>query len=394
MTDILFVYIVGMFNVHLKLGALSAALGHRTLCRIILSIERLVLKGKEKLVSSSPSPSVIPAVSTSASVGSSPSLPSVSDNDKLRDYVHSFLSSFLSQSGSVGINPSSFSAPTVVPDSAPPVQGVAGGLGAGSLNKGRLTEPSGVVPLFQEETPPPPTPPHHNVSMHDVAYDRFGVVRVSGFHVLGLGLVTSSFSSGIDQLRVRSDSGVSSVSVSSALSLSDLLFPLSDSGFASFLCFHCSSSSFLFLFFLWFSYYCSFSSSYCASLFSSYSCSFCSVIVFVCSSSFCSFSPSSSWFSSCFCFRGLCSLCFLVQLCCFYSFLPFALCSYSWGFCSSFLFCSFGSLFPSSLFLSFISSASSSSSSFLDFASFQARTLGLSVEYQTLACWFVQSGWY
>ena len=58
----------------------------------------LVLKGKKKPVSSVPSssPLVTPVVSSIASVGSSPSLPSVSDEDRIKDYVHSFLSSFFS----------------------------------------------------------------------------------------------------------------------------------------------------------------------------------------------------------------------------------------------------------------------------------------------------------
>ena len=98
--------------------------------------------------------SITPAVSTTASVGSSPSLPSMSTDGKLWDYVHSFLATCLSQSGSVGTNPS-FAAPAVVPDSGPPLRGVTGGLGADILNRGRLTKPSGVVPPSQEEHPPP-----------------------------------------------------------------------------------------------------------------------------------------------------------------------------------------------------------------------------------------------
>ena len=119
--------------------------------------ETLVSKRKKKPVSTAPSssPSIATAVSTTAFVGSSSSLPSISTDDKLGDYLHSFLANFLSQSGSVGANPSSFAAPAVVPDLASPWQGVAGGLGADILIRGRLTEPSGVVPLSQEETHPP-----------------------------------------------------------------------------------------------------------------------------------------------------------------------------------------------------------------------------------------------
>ena len=43
MTDILFVYNVGLFSVHLMLGALSAALGHLNLCRIIFNIRSFLL---------------------------------------------------------------------------------------------------------------------------------------------------------------------------------------------------------------------------------------------------------------------------------------------------------------------------------------------------------------
>ena len=137
----------------------------------------LALKGKKPVFSASSSPSVSLAVSTVVPVGSPIALPSVSVDAKIKDYVHSLLSSFFSQSGSVVINPS-LSAPTVVPDSDPPIRGVAGGLWAAILNRHLLTEPSGVVPPLQEETPPPPPPPPppptHNVYLHDVDYDRLG----------------------------------------------------------------------------------------------------------------------------------------------------------------------------------------------------------------------------
>ena len=105
--------------------------------------------------------------------------------------------SFLSQLGSIGINPASFSALAVVPDLAPPLRGATGGVGAAILISGRLTDPPGVVPPLQEETPPP------NVSLHVVAYDRFGVVRISGSHVPGLGVDTFAISSGIGRLGVH-----------------------------------------------------------------------------------------------------------------------------------------------------------------------------------------------
>ena len=60
----------------------------------------------------------------------------------------------------------------MVPDSAPLGRGATGGLGAVTINRGRLPESSGMVPPTQEKNP------SHNVSVHDVNYVRFGVVRI------------------------------------------------------------------------------------------------------------------------------------------------------------------------------------------------------------------------
>ena len=89
----------------------------------------LVSKGKKKPVSSAPpsSPSISPAGSTVASVGSSHPIPLVMMTRLRIMCTHSVLSSFFSRSGSLGVNPSSFSAPTMVPDSASQVRGVTGG---------------------------------------------------------------------------------------------------------------------------------------------------------------------------------------------------------------------------------------------------------------------------
>ena len=87
-------------------------------------------------------------------VGSSPSLLSVSD-DKIHDYVHSFLTSFLSQPGSIGISPAPFSAPAVVPDMASLLRGAAAGVGANLPMMGWPTEPPGVVPPGMDQPPPP-----------------------------------------------------------------------------------------------------------------------------------------------------------------------------------------------------------------------------------------------
>ena len=118
----------------------------------------LVSKGKKSTTPSSSSFSsfpLVPAVTVTTTVA--PPLPHLASAERIKDYVHCFLTNFLSQSGIIGsdINPS-FSAPPVVPDWAPPLWGVAGGLWADTLYRGRLTEPSGVVPpTSQEETPRP-----------------------------------------------------------------------------------------------------------------------------------------------------------------------------------------------------------------------------------------------
>ena len=68
----------------LEVRCSSAALGHQTLYRIILNIKKtLVSKGKKQVLSAPSYPLVTPAVSTSESVVSSPSLPSVSDETSL-----------------------------------------------------------------------------------------------------------------------------------------------------------------------------------------------------------------------------------------------------------------------------------------------------------------------
>ena len=85
----------------------------------------LVSKGKKKTPSSSPLKQ--PAVQTTAPVA--PSTLPASTEDQLKQYVHSFLSDFLSQSGQLGTNPF-FSAPPAVPNSASLSREVAVGLGA------------------------------------------------------------------------------------------------------------------------------------------------------------------------------------------------------------------------------------------------------------------------
>ena len=118
----------------------------------------LVSKGRKKSATavSTASASSTPEVSTVSSVVNQPALPSVSDDENISDYVQSFLSRFLSQSGILGTNPF-VSAPSVVPQSSPPSWGATGGGGAASLNRGRPTEASGKVPpVMQEDQIPPP----------------------------------------------------------------------------------------------------------------------------------------------------------------------------------------------------------------------------------------------
>ena len=68
----------------------------------------LVAKGIKKLASATPSftPSLTPVVSSISSLVSQPALPSVSDDQKINEYVHSILSSFLSQTSDMSTNPS------------------------------------------------------------------------------------------------------------------------------------------------------------------------------------------------------------------------------------------------------------------------------------------------
>ena len=84
-------------------------------------------RGKKPASASAPGSS-LPAVTSSQLVGSPVRLPSFADFDRLKQAVVSTLQN-LSQSGSLGINPFSFSAPLPVPDSAPHQRGATGGDG-------------------------------------------------------------------------------------------------------------------------------------------------------------------------------------------------------------------------------------------------------------------------
>ena len=180
----------------------------------------LVSKGNRK-VTTSPS---VPA--TTAPVVSLPSLPVVSE-DQLRSYVHSVLANLLSQSGSVGPNLLS-TAPPAVPNSAPMSIGAAGGLSSDTPFEVPITDSPGVVlPTNQEDLLPPP-----NVSVCVPNLVMSGVSSMGGSLSSGHG---HSFSAarGMDQLRVVGVAPSANVTVDSALSPGSLLFPFSDSGFAS-----------------------------------------------------------------------------------------------------------------------------------------------------------------
>ena len=85
-----------------------------------------------------------PAVASSPLLGFPPRLPSISDDDKIRNVVLSVLQN-LSQSSSVGTSPFSFAAPSPILDYTPHERGVTWGDGGPKPhNVGGLTRSSGV----------------------------------------------------------------------------------------------------------------------------------------------------------------------------------------------------------------------------------------------------------
>ena len=131
-----------------------------------------------------------------------------------------FLAEFLSPSGQLGTNVSSFADPPAVLDSAPLIRGAAGGLGAVTPTGVPPTEsPGEVLPMIQEDVPPP----NFNVRVSD-SVARSWVVSLGGPLDPGLGPVTR-FSDGTDQLRVTGVSLGAYVNVAPALSPRSLLFP-------------------------------------------------------------------------------------------------------------------------------------------------------------------------
>ena len=279
---------------------------------------------------------------------------------------------------------------------------------------------------YQKDNIPPPAP-NVSVSLHASPLDRSGLVRVMGSPFPSFGLLTGT-PGGTDQLRVSGDPVIVNLPTASALSPSDLLFPFLDSGvvFASF--------SFLFSLFFYFASAPSLfpllpssvsfaPPSYVSSgggggglpsvapslppssvpLFS-----LLSVVPSVISMSVTPPSlsaplpPSVSAFSSVslpgpaplsapsipFSLPSVLSSSFLSSLPTPPAPLvpPSSSSSFPLGHPSA------TALPPLSSSSSFSFSAVSSSSSFLDFAAFQARSLGLSSEYQSLVCWYFHSG--
>ena len=198
----------------------------------------LVSKGKKSSLStpSSSSPLVPPSATPSVvSSSPSPALSAIADDEKIKQYVQSVLANMLSQQSNqanLGFNPF-LSAPLEVPD-IPPL-GSIWGRGSESLKRGRFASPSGVVPPAKDVMPP------INVSVQS-SVASLGVDSLPGSPFPPLGEFTP-VSGSQDQLRSRGMSGFTQHivstdihdvphSVSSAFDPS-LLFPFSDSGFSS-----------------------------------------------------------------------------------------------------------------------------------------------------------------
>ena len=165
-----------------------------------------------------------------------PTLSSLADDTKIKEYVHSVLASMLNQPGSqvnLGFNPF-ISAPLEVPDI--PSQESTGGRGSESLIRGRFASPSGVVPPPSEDVMPP-NPMSVPFNVVSSGLDRFSG---SPFPPLG---DSTPVNVRPDQLRDRSDLGFTQHVIAadvhhvlrsvSSFDPTSLLFPFSDSGFSS-----------------------------------------------------------------------------------------------------------------------------------------------------------------
>ena len=182
----------------------------------------LVAKGKRNPPSPSPSPPVTVVAPTSLDTSSS----ELFSEDRLRQLMHSMFKDLLP--ASVGTNPSS-TAPSAVPDSATRCTEATGGLQSVTPFEAPSMESPGVVlPTTSGSTSPLP----HTVSVCVSYVDRSGFSNLGGPLNSGVG-ITISVSRGMDQLCVVNVAPSAVTTVASALSPGSLLFPFSDSGFAS-----------------------------------------------------------------------------------------------------------------------------------------------------------------
>ena len=175
----------------------------------------LVTKGKRITPSPSPPPPVTVVATTS--LDTSPS--ELFSEDRLRQLMFKDL-----MPASIGTTPSS-TAPPAVPDSATKCKEATGELQSVTPFEATTMESPGVVLLMTQVDLPPP----HTVSVCVSYVDSSGFSNLGGPLTYGVGL-TISVSRGTDQLRVVN---VAPSTVASALSPGSLLFPFSDSGFAS-----------------------------------------------------------------------------------------------------------------------------------------------------------------
>ena len=179
----------------------------------------LVTKGKRIPPSPSPSPPVTVVVTTSPDT--SPT--ELFSEDRLRQLMQSMFRDLMP--ATICTNPSS-TAPPAVPDSATKYTEATGRLQSVTPFEAPMMESPGVVlPTTQVDLPPP-----HTVSVSFV--DSLGLSNLGGPIISCVGLPIN-VSRGTDQLRVVNVSSANVATVASVFSPGSLLFPFSDSGFAS-----------------------------------------------------------------------------------------------------------------------------------------------------------------
>ena len=161
MTNILSVLHVGMWIAQWLLGATSVGSGPLRINEYVRHKRSLLSKARKPKVTtpSASAASVTPSESPSLSQVATPSPTSLADDEKLKKYVHSFLSSMRSQqSGQVSLGSNPFvSAPSVEVPDLPPL-GSTGGKTTESLSSRLVEFPSGMVPPPPQEDVMPPHP--------------------------------------------------------------------------------------------------------------------------------------------------------------------------------------------------------------------------------------------